>query len=309
MKIMISKLVLAIFITTSLYASVPTEEGLLKNLNNADLPGTNITVKMMVQSLNEQDKTEYIKLQLSLDNPNSITALQTIYSNGQMLNSQVKSVKYIPDLLAQIKREKAPEKSLFYGVLMMLTTNRSQGVEAFLEKNGISIVKNKTILNEDKMRLLRAYRSHLVNNKGRGDAGSPLNPEDPKNKERVLDLFRSNTFKRAKNIELVKKDNEFMWKVDWKSAQGYFSNEERQFRALDYNTGDSQIKLEASNYLLFNGTNELPKFMNLKDSKGALYKVQTLGLDIKRNDRRLVDSYEELKKNPNLEDSTNSFLF
>lgn len=309
MKIMISKLMLAIFITTSLHASVPTEEGLLKNLNNADLPGSNITVKMLVQSLNEQDKTEYIKLQLSLDNPNSITALQTIYSNGQMLNSQVKSVKYIPDLLAQIKREKAPEKSMFYAVLMMLSTNRSQGVEAFLEKNGIGVVKNKTILNEDKMRLLRAYRSHLVNNKGRGDTGSPLNPEDPKNKEKVLDLFRSNTFKRAKNIELVKKDNEFMWKVDWKSAQGYFSNEERQFRALDYNTGDSQIKLEASNYLLFNGTNELPKFMNLKDSKGALYKVQTLGLEIKRNDKRLTESYEELKKNPNLEDSTNSFLF
>jgi hypothetical protein len=264
---------------------------------------------MMVQLLNEQDKTEYIKLQLSLDSPNSITALQTIYSNGQMLNSQVKSVEYIPDLLAQIKREKSPEKSMFYAVLMMLTTNRSQGVEAFLEKNGIGIVKNKTILNEDKMRLLRAYRSHLVNNKGRGDTGSPLNPEDPKNKEKVLDLFRSNTYKRAKNIELVKKDNEFMWKVDWKSAQGYFSNEERQFRALDYSNGDSQIKLEASNYLLFNGTNELPKFMNLKDSKGALYKVQTLGLDIKRNDKRLADSYEELKKNPNLEDTTNSFLF
>lgn len=309
MKIMISKLMLAIFITTSVHASVPTEEGLLKNLNNADLPGSNITVKMMVQLLNEQDKTEYIKLQLSLDNPNSITALQTIYSNGQMLNSQVKSVKYIPDLLAQIKREKSPEKSMFYAVLMMLTTNRSQGVEAFLEKNGIGIVKNKTILNEDKMRLLRAYRSHLVNNKVRGDTGSPLNPEDPKNKEKVLDLFRSNTFKRAKNIELVKKDNEFMWKVDWKSAQGYFSNEERQFRALDYSTGDSQIKLEASNYLLFNGTNELPKFINLKDSKGSLYKVQTLGLDIKRNDKRLADSYEELKKNPNLEDTTNSFLF
>lgn len=60
-----------------------------------------------------------------------------------------------------------------------------------------------------------------------------------------------------------------MWKVDWKSAQGYFSNEERQFREMDYSTSDSQIKLEANNYLLFNGTNELPKFMNLKDSIGG----------------------------------------
>ena len=92
--------------------------------------------------------------------------------------------------------------------MMMLTTNRSQGVEAFLEKNGVNIVKNKTIINEDKLKLLRAYRAYLVNSKGRGDAGSPLSPDDPKAKERVLDLFRANTFKQAKNVELVKKDNE-----------------------------------------------------------------------------------------------------
>ena len=305
----ILKIVLALVITSSAFASVPTEEGLLKNLNNADLPGAFITVKLMVQSLSEQDKSEYVRLQLSLDNPATINALQVVYSNGQMLNSQIKSVKYIPDLLSQIKKESVPEKSMFYGVLMMLTTNRSQGVEAFLEKNGVSIVKNRTVLNEDKMRLLRAYRSHLVNNKGKGEAGSPLNPEDPKNKERVMDLFRSNTFKRAKNIELVKKDNEFMWKVDWKSSQGYFSNEERQFREIDYNTGDSQIKLEASNYLLFNGTNELPKFMNMKDSKGLLYKIQTLSHDIKKTDKRLAEIYEELKKAPGQETTTYSFLF
>lgn len=293
----------------TLQASVPTEEGLLKNLNNADLPGQYVTVKMMVQSLNEPDKMDYVKLQLTLDNPNTIGMLQTVYSNGQMLNSQIKSVKYVPDLLTQIRREKAPEKSMFYGVLMMLATNRSQGVEAFLEKNGVSIVKNKTLLNEDKMKLLRAYRTHLVNSKGRGDAGSPLNPEDPKTKEKVLELFRSNTFKRARNIELVKKDNEFMWKVDWKSVQGYFSNEERQFRAMDYATADAQIKLEASNYLLFNGTNELPKFMNMKDSTGGLYKIQTLGLDVKKAEKRLADSYEEMKKAPGQADPGYSFLF
>lgn len=308
MKMLLTKIILALFISSSVYASVPTEEGLLRNLNNADLPGSFITVKMMVQNLSEQEKADYVRLQLSLEG-NNIAVLQTIYSNGQMLNSQVKSVKYFPDLLTQIRREKAPEKSLFYAVMMMLTTNRSQGMEAFLEKNGVSVVKNKTILNEDKMKLLRAYRSHLVNNKGRGEAGSPLNPEDPKNKERVLDLFRSNTFKRAKNIELVKKDNEFMWKVDWKSAQGFFSNEERHFRAIDYSTGDAQIKLEANSYLLFNGTNELPKFFNVKDTAGRLYKVQTLGMDVKKQDKRLTETFEDLKKAPNQEETATSFLF
>lgn len=64
-------------------ASVPTEEGLLRNLNNADLQMQFVTVKMMLQSLNEPDKVDYVKLQLSLDNANAIGLLQTVYSKGK----------------------------------------------------------------------------------------------------------------------------------------------------------------------------------------------------------------------------------
>lgn len=323
MKIKLKKILFLITIAITIiaspesFSSVPTEEGLLRNLNNANLPGQFITLKTMVQTAGyadqvstDQEKTDYVKFLISLENPSAISIVQITYSAAQMLNTQIKSVKYVPDLLGQIKREKVPEKSLFYSVLMMLTSNRSQGMESFLEKNGTAIVKNRTILNEDKIRLLKAYRSFLINNKGKGDAGSPLNPEDPKNKERILSLFRSNTFKRAQNIELVKKDNEFMWKVDWKSAQGFFSNEYRQFRAMEYNTGEAQIDMTAAQYILFNGTNELPKYMNFKDSAGRLFKMQVLGLDNKlKADKRLVDTYEELKKIPTQEDTTYTFLF
>ena len=312
------KFFIALLMITSLsvHASVPTEEGLLRNLNNADLPGKNITLKTMVQTVgsvdkgaSDQEKTEYVKFLINLEGP-AIALLQVNYSSAQMLNTQVKHVKYVPDLLAQIRKEKVPEKSLFYGIFMMLTTNRSQGVEAFLEKNGVSIVKNKTIFNEDKIKLLRAYRSFLITNKGKGDAGSPLNPEDPKVKEKILGLFRSNTFKRAENIELVKKENEFMWKVDWKSSQGFFSNEERQFRAFEHSTGEGAISMDANQYILFNGTNEMPKFLNFKDSTGHLFKMQVLGLDNKtKSDKRLSDVFEELKKIPTQEDPTYTFLF
>ncbi len=307
------KIITHVLITLSLIsfanASVPTEEGLLRNLNNSDLPGSYITVKLMLNSLIEPDKQDYIKIQMLDDNNGAISLLQTVYSNGQMLASQVKSVKYIPDLVAQIRKEKSLEKSMLYGVLVMLITNKSIGVEAFLEKNGVSITRSKAMLNEDKIRLLRSYRSHLINSKGKGDAGSPLNPEDPGAKNRVLDLFRSNTFTSAKNIELVKKENEFMWKVDWKFAQGYFSNEERQFRAIDYVNAETQIKVEASQYLLFNGTNELPKFINLKDATGQLYVIQTLGEEIKRVDKRPSEYYEELKKLPGLTEYSHFFIF
>jgi hypothetical protein len=289
-------------------ASVPTEEGLLKNLNNSDLPGQYIVLKTMIQTSTDVEKTEYVKFQIYSDGQGPISILQSIYSNGQMQNAQLKNVKFIPDVVSYLKKEKSAEKSIFSSILVFLTTNRSLSFEVFLEKNGVAIVKNKTILNDEKIRLLRQYRSHLVNSKGKSDAGSPLNPEDPKAKERVLELFRSNTFRRAKNIELIKRENEFVWKVDWKFAQGYFSNEERRFRALDYTANEQTIKIEANNYLLFNGVNEMPKFINLKDTLGQIYKIQTLGLDIKKQDKNAIDYFEELKKIPNQTESLMPFL-
>jgi len=289
---------IAVIFSFSLMAAVPTEEGLLKNLNNAGIPGNLIQIKAMVQGPEvEGSKMDYYKFLISLENPNVVSVLQLAYSNGQMLNTQLKDVKYIPDLQTAIKRDKSVERSMFYAALMMLSTNKPNGMEAFLEKNGVQIVRNKNILNEEKMKLLRAYRTYLANNKGKGDANSPLNPPDPANKAKVIELFRANTFERAKNIELTKIENEFVWKVDWKSTQGYFTNEDRRLRRLDYVNGEVNVRLDASEYIMFNGTNELPKFMFVKDSKGLVSKMQILGLDTKTNrEKKLTERYEEMKK-------------
>ncbi|MGZ3789651.1 MAG: hypothetical protein ACXVLQ_14070 [Bacteriovorax sp.] len=310
--------IISLALTFSAMGSVPTEEGLLKNLNNAGIPGNLITIKAMIQGATpaapaeiDSGKTDFYKFVISLENPNIISFFQVAYSNGQMLTSQIKDVKYVPDLLAAIKREKSPEKGLFYSVLMMLATNRAQGVETFLEKSGVQIVKNKNILNEEKMKLLRAYRTYLANNKGKGDANSPLNPADPQNKAKVIELFRANTFERSKNIELAKLDNEFVWKVDWKAVQAYFTNEERRLRKIEYSNGESASKLEATDYVLFNGTNELPKYITFKDSKGQTAKIQILSLETKTNrEKKLSERYEEAKKSASSANAESfSFLF
>lgn len=287
-----------------IFAAVPTEEGLLKNLNNAGIPGNLITIKTMIQGApignvteSEGTKTEYYKFVISLENPGTVSLLQVAYSNAQMQNSQIRDVKYISDLVTAIKREKSPERGMFYAALVMLATNRSTGMEAFLEKGGVQIVRNKNLLNEEKMKLLRAYRTYLATNKGKGEANSPLNPADPQNKAKVLELFRANTFERSKNIELAKVDNEFMWRVDWKSVQAYFSNEERRLRKLEYTNADLNTRLDANEYVMFNGTNELPKFIFVKDTKGQTTKMQVLGLDTKTNrEKKLTERYEEAKK-------------
>ncbi len=301
------------------FAAVPTEEGLLKNLNNGNIPTKMLTIKAMVQSTSvttspgevEVPKSDYYKFVLNLDNPNTVSLFQIAYSNAQMLSSQIKDVTFIPDLLGAIRKEKSPERGMFYAVFMMLTTNRSIGMEAFLEKGGVQIVKNKNLLNDEKIKLFRAYRAYLASNKGKGEANSPLNPADPQNKAKIIELFRANTFERSKNIELVKVENEFFWKADWKSTQAYFSNEERRLRKVELKLADAEIKLEASDYMLFNNTNELPKFIRIKDSSGQSYKMQIMSLDSKNNnEKKLTERYEEEKKQaPQKNVNYFSFLF
>jgi hypothetical protein len=299
-------------------ASVPTEEGLLKNLNNAGIPGNLITIKTMIHgsalgAISESDavKADYYKLIISLENPNAISLLQVQYSNSQMLASQIKDVKYIPDLITSIRREKSPDKGLFYSVLLMIAANKPQGLIVFLEKNGIQIVKNRNILNEEKMKLLKSYRAYLANTKGKGEANSPLNPPDPQSKAKVIELFRANTFARSKNIELVKLENEFVWKVDWKSLQAYFTKEDRRLRKIDYINNDISSHMDATDYVLFNGTNELPKFITFKDTKNLTAKIQILSLDTKSNrEKKLSERYEDAKKMiPSAPAEAYSFLY
>jgi hypothetical protein len=316
--------IMLIFLSISLAANsaVPTEEGLLKNLNNSNVSGNLITVKASIQNLSptvgsvseaESVKPEFYKWVLSLENPNAISLLQVSYTNSQMMSGQIHDVKYIPDLLTAIKKEKSPEKGMFYAVLMMLTTNQPQGLESFLEKGGASIVRNKNILNEEKIKLLRTYRTYLANNKGKGEANSPLNPPDPQSKAKVLELFKANTYQRSSNVELIKTENEFLWKADWKSVKGYFSNEERRLRIMELASGDNTMKLEASEYVLFNGINELPKFILFKDLKGQSSKMQILSLETKTNrEKKLIERFEETKKNIQVQkngETSYSFLF
>ena len=104
-----------------------------------------------------------------------------------------------------------------------------------------------------------------------------------------------------------------MWLADWKTVKGYFSNEERRLRVVEYTTPDNTVKLEAQDYVLFNGTNELPKFIILKDSKGQTAKMQVLSLETKTNrEKKLSERYEESKKNNSIKstgETSYSFLF
>lgn len=289
---------LLIFTTSN--AAIPTEEGLLRNVNNPNPAGKVVTIKMVI-------KNEYYKIVFLLDKPNSISMAQATYGDSQMQSAQLRDIKYIQDLPASLAKETNPEKSLFYGTLLMLATNQSIGMEIFLAKNGVKIPKNKHMMNEEKMELLKSYRTYLLNNKRKGDIDSPLNPTNPAEKAKAIALFKSNSYDSSKNIELIKIGSQFLWKANWKNLQGFFTNEERRLKRFEYKNQDNDFSLETSEYNSFNGHNELPKFIEMTNDKGLAVKIQILNEEV--SSKRDLEDFK--KKNMPKKDSKEilSFLF
>jgi len=270
------------------FGAIPTEEGLLKNLNNPSPNGNLVTIKLAIQK-------EFYKIIFYLDKNSIISLAQITYGDSQMQAAQMRDVKLIGDLPKVLGGDTTPEKGLFYGTLLMLATNRSIGIEMFLGKNGVAINKNKNMINEDKMALLKSYRTYLTTVKGKGESSSPLNPSDPDEKAKIIALFKSNSYTSSKNIELVKMGSEFFWKADWKSTVGYFTNEERRLKKFEYKNQDGEVSIEANEYFEFNGKNEMPKFIELKNDKGLNVKVQVIGLEVTNKKDK---EFEEYKKKP-----------
>ena len=290
-------------------ASVPSEEGLLRNLNNQELAGSNVSLKFSIQPLDDSAPAEFMRVYFQQESESNVGMLQVLYSNAQMLNSQITNIRYVPNVIGSARIDKNMERSLFDSTMLMLSLNNPYGFKVTMAKAGVQIANDKDVLNEDKMNLLKEYRTYLVNNKGRSDVGSPFNTDDAKAKGKNIELFKSNTFKRAENIELAKKNNEFMWKVDWKSTQAFFSNEQREFRVLEYVAGDISFKIDATSYLAFNGVNSFPKFLNVKEGTGKIVKMQTLSQEVRKTDKKLKDLYQEYKAHASEKASNYSFLF
>jgi hypothetical protein len=282
--------------TTLLLAAVPTDEGLLRNPNNSELAGDVVTLKAEVRKLTgNADRVDHYKFVFSLED--KISLFQINYSGSQMLNAQIQDVKLIADLNREINKDRSIDRGMFYATISMLALNESQVMETFIGRTGSSITKNKQLINEEKIKLLRTYKSYLSSKSGKGEASSPLNPESPEAKARVVEVFKSNTFNRSKNIELVRENGQYLWKADWKSVRAFFTNEEKRLKYIEFVDLNANAKIEVQDYALLNNVNEFPRTVLIKDSQGDQYKMTFYFEEVKKKqEKSLSDRFKDASK-------------
>ncbi len=298
-KILMMVLIHGIVMSLTLFqthSSIPTEEGLLKNLHNNPPYDGQVAIKIKVSTV-EPNEESFYKIIIGLENPLITSLLVMRYDKPSMKEAQLKSIKFYPDLLSSIKKELVQHRSLFLSSLMFLIHNRGAGFESIIEKTGGNIIRTKQLYDDDKMKLLKSYKAHLVKNPGSRETNSPLNPEDQTQKEKVQSLFRSNSLKNSPNIQLVKLGNDFFWQYNQKSLIAHFTNEERRLKFLELNTSDFSSKIEFESYGILNGTNEFPRgIIQVLDGQN-FKKIQILGVEnLPKKEKSLFKKDEELRK-------------
>ncbi len=281
---------------------MPTAEGLFRNANNKELTGNLIVVTAMIermpmmagQSETAQVQQEvtlakplYYKWLLSLERDKLVDMIQVTYDQAQMKENQVRSTRYLPDLLKVVGSDNSLERSLFYGLMGVLALNRSELIAPTLTKYAQGFVTNAELMSRDKKNLYQQYKEYLEMKKKDEDveANSPLKPEDPERAKAVSEILAAPMYRDAENVELVRIRGKLQWKVDLKNMLAYFSNEDHRLRQIDYQSPLGDISIRADDYVLFDGAHELPKTVIINDMSGAAWRLRFLGLSHLNNKR------------------------
>lgn len=286
-----------ISLVTTLNAA-PTAEGLFRNVSNKETTGNLIVVTAQIeefaapikensliqttQSIPEQevqpDGPVYVKWLISIERERIVDVIQVLYNDPQMKKVSSAGVRYFPEFKKMMKNDSSIERSLFYALFMMLTLNDSELVGSVMTKYAQGYIPNKELMSREKINLYYRYKEYLEKRQDDPSLVSPLEPEDEERAKQVQEILTTPMYRDANNVKLVRFDSELAWHVDVKNMQAYFSNEMHRLKRLDYQSPLGDIRILFDDYVLFNGTHELPKTVIIKDMSQKSWKLRFTGL-------------------------------
>lgn len=308
-------------ISLSLQASTPTTEGLFRNANNAEISANLVMVKLILSSkasnqlletpvgdlaeekitegATEEEQKLYVKFLLSEDGDNRVQAIQALYSDSKMTDSSLFDVRYFSNLKNKIKTSDKVQ-GLFYATLSSLTLNRSEEMAAFLKVNSKTFKSNEELIDREKMALYEKYKRYLSLVKEdetlKETMDNPMKPNDDEGKELVKAIKKRPFMNKDPFVSLVKDQNGFFWKAENDVLTAIFENKTMRLERISYGNVSKNIKLSLDDYILFDGSHELPKTIKL-DTPTMFVEMRTSSLShLMLRNKKMPQRYAEYKK-------------
>ncbi len=319
---MVRTILISFLFSLSIFASHPTTEGLFRNGNNPDVSSDLVVVKMMISEevsevllekesqeadeneekiVTEEKKKEplYVKYLLSVEEGRPVQLLQVIYSKGRMNDEDIVDLKYYSNLESKIKKSN-PKLAIYYSILSSLALNRSKEMSSFLKLVSSEYKPNNELINKERLALYSRYKSYLTLVKNdeaiKETMDNPLRPEDPEVREAVNEILKKPFLNKDNHLTLRKAQEGYEWYLKNDVLEGSFDSDTLRMEKLIYRKNDKEMKLSFDDYILFNGTHELPKNINIKDEiKNIKIRVTNL-THLLLNDKNMAKRYGEYRE-------------
>lgn len=296
-------LILFIFLlSAAAWSSIPTTEGLFRNANNADVSANLIVVKFLItlkpstqvletqisdvpeekieELAKEEEKKFYVKFLFSVDSEDRVQVIQAIYNDGKMEDSHLVDARYISNLENKVKATDNLQ-SLFYSTISSLALNRSKEINTLLKTVSKNYKSNEDLIDAEKMALYSKYKRYLSlvkeDENFKETLENPWKPADGEGKELVEQIKNRPFMNRDPHVQLVKDQNGFVWKTENDVMTAIFENKTMRLEKLAFGKLNKNLKINFDDYLLFDGSHELPKHIKI-DAPESFFDIRTLSL-------------------------------
>jgi len=327
-------LIIAIFLITNVWASVPTTESLFRNNNNSDVLASLVMVVLQGEKTPNEEilkeipiskeetvkpENEYKKINLkylfSVNDSDEVELIRIIYKYGKMDDKNIIGVKYYKNLKKGIL-DTSDKKGLVLSLLSSLALNRSNEMSSFLNRNSSNYRSNQELIDPEKRDLYIKYKKYLKLVKEDEDLKEDLdNPMESKDAEvrKVIESIKLRPFLQSDPyVTLEKNNNHFLWKVDLDVLNALFDARTQRLMKVKFKKSGHNIAISMDDYILFNGTNELPKIIKINDGTNTYILRTSSDVQLNLGSKSMMTRYNEylrkLKENGEVEKIDFDFL-
>lgn len=295
--------------SSSLMAYIPTLDSLLRNGGNIDIGESTVVGSILVskvpgessEDVSIQPQRTAHKLLFTGESSNLWSLLQLDYRNGLFSSATINRIKVVKKLKSKSFSAELIETKLIYGLFKSLFLNESDLLVSVLNSIDPEILPNRELLDKEQLILLNKYKKYLTNlSEGVEDLPSPFLNEDIEKQKEINEILNKNLIASNNKVKRIFKNKKFFLTYISDTIELVFENETHQLISIKVKSGESDIKFEMLNHVLYSGGFEFPEEISIKLANGDRYQLTLKKLQLIKDSpqsyARRVKAYKEQVK-------------
>jgi hypothetical protein len=291
------QIVLALLLSTSIYAYVPTVESLFRNGANQEVESNGSAITMVVKKIEVAPKStasttdvallassreqDFYKIFFTKVSNDSVKLAQTRYNDSSFSEDSLQHKIYYPNFTPYTVKGEQADRGVFFGVLESLVMNNGAYLVNYLKTQGVPVKLNQDLINREKIEYLASYKRYLLTlsrDRSKKNEPNPMRPEDPAAREKVEKVMNESMYVDTHQVRLSREDGEMAWLVTAGTFEAVISYKERQIQKVKFKSPHGDLEIICKDYWLANGTHSLPRYILVKDFKGESFQIELTNL-------------------------------